>query len=237
MAENPNMEEIAFLASLTNAEVARLRARVLPGSVSSDDKTLAQTQEKLLEELGRLSARLLIVEELLEQNVLDIGPTPESVTTNIAEDLTGSRPLLAHDFYDPLAFHEIETGSNGQTFAWSSGKAVEFKIDISAASQARYLQIFFIAIARPSYAKSAALFIDGTKQDHRVLSDDGELCLETRLPKTIAGSITLKLELPSTHPLLETAQSGTDGRSGGIAITRIVFAEESRASLLRRLLS
>jgi hypothetical protein len=244
MKDNPRDDEIAFVAGLINSEVSRLRAQTGPLSAGADTAELRLAQERLIDEIGRLSARLVVVEQAIEQRLLDASPAAEPRPDAPASESAGSDAQTANPaerdidgLHDWRTFHDIEVDSRGRRYAWTTGRSFKTRLDPGADPVRPYIQVFFVAIVRPSYAKRAELFVNGQRLKHIVSSTDGELCLEARLPSPMLGSaVEMELRLPATHSLALPGEAHRDWRDGGIAVTHVALSRESRAPWVKRLI-
>lgn len=234
MSSNLRTEELAFLARLTNAEVSRLRALICTRSEQASKADLASSQERLVEELGRLSARLMVVEEVIARQLLSQEQKAVEKLPS-TEDLAQST-LEIDDFHHDGNFHDIETTETGTRFAWSAGRSFSVVLHAERASGFKFLQIFFVAIAKPSYIKSAQIRINDRVLRHRVSRVKDMFCLEATLQKPTRGRVEVKLSVPSVHPLSVPGSDQTDWRDGGIAVARVALSSISNTPLLKRLI-
>jgi len=223
-------KDIAFFAGLTNAEISRVRAQLAAVSPERESGDRDPGIERLAEELGRLSARLVILEEAAELKLLG------EVQHAIADDSdSNAQEQLIDAIYDPSFFHHIETDDQDRRFAWTRTDDFSFQPDVGSHCP-KYLQIYFVAIIKSEYAKRLRLSVNEQTLPHIIYKAGNELCIEGRLrrlhPK---GKITIRLQLPASHPL-STLEAGDDWRELGIAISRVVLTEQSAAPFVKRLL-
>lgn len=233
MNKAPRDDELAFVAGLTNSEIARLRALLGARSTGAGATELAQAQAALIEEIGRLSARLMVVEHAIEQQLL--GPAIDDGVP-VAPSVGLSR-LDINALHDWRSFHDIETDAAGRRYAWTSGRAFKASLDAGGDPGLRFIQVFFIAIVRSSYARRAEIIANGQRLKHVVSAVDGELCLEARMPRSMGGgAVELEVRLPASHMLTPPGEQHRDWRDGGIAVTAVALARHARASWLKRVL-
>ena len=237
MSKNPQDDEVAFVAGLTNSEVTRIRALVGPCSASAEPAELLRAQERLVDEMGRISARLLVIEQAIEKQLLTNTPAVDPTASRLDTEARSRSEISVDELYDWRTFHDVEVDSKGRRFAWTTGRGFSAHLVPEGDAPCPYLQVFFVAIVRPSYAKRAEMVVNGEPLRHVVIATDGELCLEAKLPRSMLDkAVDFELRLPATHSLAPPDEPREDWRDGGIAVTRIALSPKSRASRMKRLI-
>ncbi|MEM6820976.1 MAG: hypothetical protein AAF558_03385 [Verrucomicrobiota bacterium] len=236
MSDRTTSDEVALIAKITDAELAKLNSKIQLDLNKVGDSELANAFEKLVLEVGRLSTRVKIVEDLLLASLDNENQENGSSRSDQEIKPETVRKVSVDDLHDYRNFHDIETDEDGNRFAWTVGREFHAKLRIAAPENARYVQVFFVAIVRPSYAESATLKLNGIEVEHRTFTKGKMFCFESKLPDGLFGAIALEVSVPATHPLSSSKSNSEEWREGGIAVSRVVLAERSSAPLLKRLL-
>lgn len=232
MADSPSQEEIAFASRLTAAEVRRMKALLGAASDPVTDPRVS-AQHTLAMELGRLSARVMLIEEAVERQLLLVD---QSMKRGARENRESSA-MEIDQFHDYDDFHDIETSPTGLRFAWTKETAFSVRLAKNQNDRFRFVHIYFIAIAMQSYARSLNVNIGGQGVGHRVCKCGNQLVVEAAIPPSVGEGVDIELVLPSVHQLAPNNDNSADWREAGIAITRVALSERSQASPLQRLLT
>lgn len=220
------LQHIQYFSQLTQAEAARIRSLMQP-FLDGDQPISRKALEQLVLVLGEFGARVSVIEQAAEQQLLADNPL------NAGPLLFGQMELTGDKIQDDSMLLP-EWDDKGSVLRWTTRPDLKLTLPLFRTGN-QTLRIYFKAIIKPEYAKTLKISIDGTTVRHRVRNTDKGLCLQCRLPAPRDLALTdINLLLPAVHSPAELGES-SDHRVLGIAITGIEVAQQP-ASVLQRLL-
>ncbi|MDA3932762.1 MAG: hypothetical protein PF630_00220 [Gammaproteobacteria bacterium] len=170
--------------------------------------------QELLLEFAEIKARLSILEQAAEQNLLQTDPFRHGPL------LAGSLHMDIEEFHHAGSYHPLQSNQSGHLYAWSKTTKLNWTLPVSRNTK-KTLLLGFDAIIKQDYAKSLKILVDGAVIKHRVTNYQGDMVLKAIIPvANFVGKTTISLELPGVHSPLELGLSD-DARTLGIAVSFI----------------
>jgi len=223
---NHALRNIQYLFYLSHAETARIHELMEP-FLGGEQPLSRRALEQLIVVLGEFGARVGVIEQAAEQQLLADSPFVSGPL------LFGSLELGSGEILDDSMCRAVPE-DDGRYFRWTTRPELTVELPLFRTG-AQTLQIFFKAIIKPEYAKTLKIAIDGMDVPHRVKNTEKGLCLTCRIPRPRNLAMTeVRTVLPAVHSPKELGASD-DRRNLGIAIREIVVSDGA-SSLLQRLL-
>lgn len=190
-------------------------------------QSLDHALTKIAAELGRLSARTLVLEAFAEQR-LDASP------------LNSPSTVLLDRFYAPVAqlrlegeAHDLERFNDRVQIRWTASEWIALTVPIKR-DRPKALRIWFASIIRERYLKELKVVVNGTVSPF-IVGKKGDLhYLQIELlPTSVTCETRVELQLPGVHRPSEGGSS-EDARTLGIALAAVECTGNRMKRLLMR---
>jgi len=224
-----DLADLRYFSTLAKNESDRIAARLRPFLDESVPAGSALAIQQVASCVGELAARVQILESALELKLADPDPFSGGPL------LRGAGHIGVEDLARQRDCHAAEGDETGRKMIWTRSAEMHLHIYATRFTQ-KFARLFFQAVIKPEYARKLQVTVDGRKQKHAVLRQDGQYAIEWRLPETADLDRTeISIVLPGIHSPAELGV-GEDYRRLGIAITGLEFDGSRRQSLVARLL-
>jgi hypothetical protein len=223
------LADIRYFEAVMNNEVADTRRRVgaVFENIDSPDLQLRAALDEVLGALGKLAARVRIVEQILASDVEGALASNRDRTIDTVDvpSLSASFVLSADAMDGIENIYELEFSGTGVPCRWTGPEPkTTFRLPIYR-KEALKLIVGVVGVVKPSYLRELVFTIDGRKSKHRIKYESGTNYLVVDLPPSTADRVTnLALEVPKALSPLELGVSG-DIRKLGVAISSIRAAD------------
>ncbi|XSG85247.1 MAG: hypothetical protein ACPW60_00635 [Methylohalobius sp. ZOD2] len=224
--DGDSLQNLHYFSRLTQSETHRVREMMRP-YLDGGQPGSREAMEQMIRILGELGARVSVIEQAAEQQLL-------------ADNSLAAGPLLYGELTLPCNeidggnLYDAETDGNGERIRWTRSEELSLRLPLFRNGEKR-LRVYFGAIIKSEYSRSLQILIDGAVVTHKVRKTKQGLCLECRLPKAKNLALTnFTLRLPAVHSPAQLGGS-SDQRMLGIAI-RQISVEDAPATFVPRLL-
>ena len=224
--DSESRDILQYFSQLTRAETEHIRELIKP-FLQTHDPACADIIEQMVIILGEFGARVRVIEQAAEQQLLVENPLHSGPMLSGNLHLSAAE-LGADGLYDAEALEQ------GRVLRWTN--TPDFTIYLPVYRPfAKTLRIYFSAIIKQEYTKLLKVFIDQQEVPHKLKKINEELFIQVTVPAASNLALTeLSLRLPAVHSPLDLGIS-EDPRELGIAINRITV-EDSSSSVIGKLL-
>lgn len=194
-----------------------------PDSISETNKQLLN---KAAEIIGKLSAKVDLLDMAIEQIKPDYHPIAEQPVLSITFNQQAEACIYARDLLGINNFRRIQLTDAGISYRWSGDRPV---IELTLALDRRSpleLKLYTIALIKPRFSKLMKILIDGKHLRHKFKKGESEFVSSCVVPASDNARLTkLAIILPATFSPKELGV-GQYTEKKGIAISRICFEKQ-----------
>lgn len=213
------MEYQAFY-NLIGQEAARIRAQLAPFSHTGNSIALQGMSEQLISELSDISARVLLLEQLAEANLLSQDAFAHGPL------LKASLSLTVSDLFDADMCWPIEEVGAGEHLTWMK-RSQWYKSLPMLRVKPLLAKLKVKHTIKHEYLKQLSILVDGVKLKHKVSRVNDAFILCFIIPESESfGVSTIEVQLPQVHSPASLKQ-GEDPRELGLALQELTTAPAS----------